>query len=260
MIEMKRKNCVKILLCGAALVLTFVLWTFLVKWVDVQQIGPEKSSVGFSSLNGFVHNFFGVHMDLYYITDWLSLVPVGFIFGFAVVGLVQWISRKSIRKVDMNILVLGGFYVVVLSAYIFFEYYVVNYRPVLISGFLEASYPSSTTLLVLTVMPTAVMMFVMGKSAGSEKNSLENVSSDSVLLSAGKSENNVLFYATNSCKIKNRTVRKVAAFLIILFTVFMVAGRLISGVHWITDIIGGIILSAGLVMIYYGVVSLITES
>jgi undecaprenyl-diphosphatase len=30
----------------------------------------------------------------------------------------------------------------------------------------------------------------------------------------------------------------------------MVAARLASGVHWLTDIIGGILLSAGLVMIY----------
>ena len=39
----------------------------------------------------------------------------------------------------------------------------------------------------------------------------------------------------------------------IAFTGFMVIGRVLSGVHWITDIIGGIFLSSGLVMLYYGV-------
>ena len=36
----------------------------------------------------------------------------------------------------------------------------------------------------------------------------------------------------------------------------MVIGRLISGVHWLTDIIGGVLLSAGIVMMYYTVTSL----
>jgi undecaprenyl-diphosphatase len=34
----------------------------------------------------------------------------------------------------------------------------------------------------------------------------------------------------------------------------MVAGRLISGVHWLTDIIGAILLSVGSFYIYKGIV------
>lgn len=133
-------------------------------------------------------------------------------------GLAQLIKRKNLFKVDSSILILGGFYIMVMSAYIFFEYVVINYRPVLIEGFLEASYPSSTTLLVMCVMPTAIMQL--------------------------------------SGRIKNLLFRKIVISLIIAFIAFMVIGRLISGVHWVTDIIGGIILSMGLVMIYYSVTKL----
>ena len=190
----------------------FALWTIAIGQIDVQPIGPRGSVVGFAILNGFVHNLTGVHMTLYTITDWLGLVPVAFGFGFAVLGLVQWIRRKSILKVDGSILILGVFYIVTLAAYLFFESYVINYRPVLIEGYLEASYPSSTTLLVLCVMPTAMMQLRQ--------------------------------------RIQQPILRRCVSVAITAFIAFMVIGRLISGVHWLTDIIGGILLSAGFVMIY----------
>ena len=205
---MKKKNfCIPL-----GLLTAFMLWTIAISLIDVQAIGPQGSTVGFATLNRIVHSLTGVHMPLYTITDWLGLVPVAFGFGFAALGLSQWIKRKSILKVDRSILILGGFYIVTLAAYLFFESYVINYRPVLIEGFLEASYPSSTTLLVLCVMPTA-MMQLRGR-------------------------------------IKNHALRKAVTIAIISFIVFMIAGRLVSGVHWLTDIIGGILLSAGLVMMY----------
>lgn len=192
--------------------ISFILWTLLISIVDEQPIGPRGSTVGFATINGRFHELTGVHMTLYHITDWLGLVPVAFGFGFAIVGLVQWIKRKHILKVDYSILVLGGYYIIVLAVYLFFEEVVVNYRPVLISGYLEASYPSSTTLLVLCVMPTANMQL-----------------------------NN---------RIKNHNLRRIVSCAIKVFTAFMVIGRLLSGVHWLTDIVGGVLLSGGLVAFY----------
>ena len=200
---------------AAGLLGAFALWTVLVSTVDVQSIGPRGSAVGFATLNGWVHTLFGVHMSLYTVTDWLGLVPVAFGFGFAALGAVRWIKRRSIAKVDIRILVLGGFYLVVLAAYLFFESTVINYRPVLINDYLEASYPSSTTLLTLCVMPTARLQL--------------------------------------NARIRNATFRRIVASLIAAFSLFMVVGRLISGVHWITDIVGGILLSSGLVELYRGV-------
>ena len=214
---MKKEN-LKNLCVSIGLLAAFVLWTFLIQKVDLQAIGPRGSAVGFATLNQWVHDLTGVHMDLYILTDWLGLVPVFVGMGFAGLGLVQWIKRKYIWKVDYTILVLGGFYIATMAAYIFFESYVVNYRPVLINGYLEASYPSSTTLLVTCVMPTAIMQF--------------------------------------NGRIKNALLKKWVTGAIVVFVAFMVVGRLISGVHWFSDIIGGLLLSAGLVMAYRFVVGL----
>jgi undecaprenyl-diphosphatase len=138
--------------------------------------------------------------------------------GFGFLGLVQWIKRKSIRKVDRSILLLGGYYLVVMAAYVFFEVFAVNYRPVLIEGILEVSYPSSTTMLVLCVMPTALMQL--------------------------------------NQRVKNGILRQCISAAIITFILFMVIGRLVSGVHWVSDIIGGALLSAGLVTLYDAACSL----
>ena len=206
---MKRK---KKLIASAMLLAAFVLWTAVVMLVDVQPIGPQGSCVGLARLNGFVHALTGVHMTLYIATDWLSLLPVGICLGFGLLGLWQWIARKSIRRVDRDILWLGGFYIAVMAVYLLFECVAVNYRPVLIDGRLEASYPSSTTMLVLCVMTTAMMQAKR--------------------------------------RLRGGWLRWAALAAALAFTVFMVGARLISGVHWLSDIVGGALLSSGLAMLY----------
>ena len=124
------------------MLIAFALWTVAVRFIDVKPIGPLDSAVGFATINGFVHNLTGVNMALYTVTDWLGLVPFAFMLGFAILGLVQLIKRKNLFKVDRSVLILGGFYVAVASVYVLFEKVIINYRPVLINGILEASYPS----------------------------------------------------------------------------------------------------------------------
>ena len=211
---MEKKNKKRLVL-GAGLVVVFVLWTVLVCFVDVRTIGPEGSSVGFATLNGFVHELTGVNWLLYTVTDWLGLVPIAAALGFAILGLVQLIKRKSLWKVDHSILALGVFYIVVMAAYLVFEIVVINYRPTLIEGYLEASYPSSTTMLVMCVMPTAAMQL--------------------------------------NARIKNTVFRRCVIITIIVFIAFMVIGRFLSGVHWITDIIGGATFSIGIVTTYFSI-------
>ncbi len=208
-----KKASRKFLYLSLIFLTAFILWTKLITIIDVKAIGPKGSSVGFSTINSCFLEITGVNMHLYTITDWLGLVPIIFAFGFGILGLLQWIKRRNILKVDGSILTLGIFYIATMAVYILFEYLVINYRPVLINGYLEASYPSSTTILTLCVMPTAIMQF--------------------------------------NERIKCKTLRFFIAITITLFIVFMVLGRLISGVHWLSDIIGGALFSTGLVMLYY---------
>lgn len=204
------------LLAGAGLIGAFALWTVLIRWVDVQAVGQNGTKIGFADFNVWFHQLTGVHMTLYTITDWLGLVPIFICLCFGVLGLVQLIKRRSLLRVDADILLLGVYYMLVIAGYLIFEMIPINYRPILIEGRLEASYPSSTTLLVLSVMPT-------------------------------------LWFQANR-RVSNAMIRKAVAVFVIAFSSFMVIGRLISGVHWATDIIGSVLLSAGLYMLYRSVV------
>ena len=197
---------------GISLLTAFLLWTLLITRVDVQAIGPKGTVVGFATFNLWFHNLTGVHMTLYTITDWLGLVPIVVCLCFAALGAVQLVKRRSLFKVDRDIILLGVYYILVIFCYLFFEMVPINYRPILINGVLEASYPSSTTLLVLSVMPT--LKFQIDR------------------------------------RIDKPFARNVTTVFVIAFSMFMVIGRLIAGVHWATDIIGAVLLSFGLFLLY----------
>ena len=208
---MKRKSILQNILGGAILIL-FVLFTWSLTFVDVQPIGPNGSSVAYATINRAVHNFFGINMTLYHITDWAGVVAIFIALDFAILGLAQWIKRKHLWKVDSSILVLGVFDIFVFGAYVFFEFHVINRRPILINGILEASYPSSTTMLAMCVFPAAMMQFQR--------------------------------------LIKNTSIRNAVNTLCGLFTAFMVIGRLVCGVHWFTDIFGGLLFSIAMILLY----------
>lgn len=209
------------LLVGAGLLAAFVLWTFIIMNVDVQNVGQQGTSVGLAVFNTWFHQITGVHMWLYIVTDWLGLVPIAICMCFAVLGLVQLIRRRSLFKVDIDIILLGIYYLLVISGYLIFEMIPINYRPIPIDGFMEASYPSSTTLLVLSVMPT------------------------------------LIFQIKRRCK--SQITKYITYIFALLFSVFMVIGRLISGVHWATDIIGSVFLSFGLFALYCAAVQFIDK-
>ena len=141
-----------------------------------------------------------------------------YLYYIRIVGLVQLIKRRSLLKVDKDIILLGIYYILVIFGYLIFEMIPINYRPILIEGRMEASYPSSTTLLVMSVMPT--LAFQMQR------------------------------------RVRNTKVRYGLYAFTVLFTAFMVVGRSVAGVHWLTDIAGSVLLSSGLYLIYQGAVQL----
>ena len=206
----------RLLWIGCLLIAGFVIWTLMIQKIDVQSMGVNGTKIGFATINCWFHKRTGVHMEIYNITDWLGLVPIFICMVFGGIGIVQLLKRRSLYKVDYDIILLGAYYILVIFVYFIFEMIPINYRPILIDGFMESSYPSSTTLLVLCIMPTLIEQ-------------------------ANRRSKNV---------IVNRMMKTFA----ICFSVFMVLGRLFSGVHWLTDIVGAIIFSAGLFCVYKAVI------
>ena len=197
---------------GLYFLLYFVLWTWCVIHCDVATVVNTSTEVGLSTLNFWFHELSGVHLEFYVITDWLGLVPLAVCLIFGMMGLVQLIGRRSLLKVDVDLILLGVYYLVVIVCYLGFEKVPVHYRPILIDGRLEASYPSSTTLLVMSVMPTLVIQ----------------------------------------CRrrINNKNLVQWIEMMTICFSVFMVVCRLISGVHWVCDIVGACLISTALIHLY----------
>ena len=196
----------------------FILLIVLLRFLDVAPIGAEGTHIGLSRLNGRVFDLIGEHLIWYYITDWLGIAAILTAAGFATGGLVQWIRRKAIYKVDRELLLLGGLYLLLMVLYVFFERVIVNFRPVIMPGAAhpEASFPSSHTMMVCVIMGSAALL--IGKY------------------------------------VKRKTLRTCLRWLCVVLVGVTVAGRLISGVHWLTDIAGGILISVTLLSLYAGAI------
>lgn len=215
--KLKKKN----IIVSICLIILSVIYTILVKYVDVAPIGPKASSVGFSTLNKFVFNFLGRSNIWYNITEVLGMISILIALFYALIGLYKLIKNKSILKIDKEIIILGIFYFVVLLVYLFFEKVIINYRPVLVKGTLEASYPSSHTMLSICICLSAIII------------------------------NNKLY--------KNMRISKIINTLSIIIMITTTVGRLLSGMHWVSDILGGIIISICLSYIFKTVIYSLNE-
>lgn len=215
------KKKLKKFIVPVTLILGFVVFTILVLLVDKKAIGPQESVVGFAIINKWFADLIGSNMMLYKVADYLGYVAIGIAVFFFCVAVWQLFTRKSFKKVDWQIYALAGFYVMFALIYVMFEVVVVNTRPVLIEGVLEASYPSTHTLMALCLCISAIFMF------------------------------NYL--------IRQNWLKKVLdVFCIVLCGAILIC-RILSGVHWLTDIIASIILAVGLLWLLFAVLSILNK-
>lgn len=209
----------KSLIISIGLFIIFVVFTILLKFVDVKGIGPNDSKVGFAFLNGHFQKLIGFNHIFYKITEVLGIVSLLIVLVYGLIGLIELVRTKSFKKVDKNLYKLLGFYIVVLIFYVFFEKVVVNYRPVLLitnNYLLEPSYPSSHTILSLCVCGSAIII--------------------------------------NKNLYKKYSFLKIVSIISLVLMLLIPIGRLFSGVHWLTDIIGGILLSSSLLAGFYYII------
>lgn len=209
---MLKKKSIVLIAFSACSLLLFGALILLLGCVDVRAIGPLDSSVGLASLNGAVRDLIGESSLWYDISEVSGLLSLAVAAGFAILGLFRLFRTRSLKKVGIDVYLLGALYVVVMAAYLLFEVWVVNSRPVLQDGVLEASFPSSHTVLALTV----------------------------------------LLSAADFCfrHLKQRYLRYASSVCCICLALLTVVGRFLSGVHWFTDILGGVLLSASLLCLY----------
>ena len=217
---MKIKKKYRTFVDAAVLLAVALLFTLLVKVVDVQAIGPQDTLVGFAKINKAFSDLVGTNMFLYKLTQLLGYAALAVVAFFGFGGMMQLVKRKSLMKVDRELLGAGVLYVVVLALYVAFEKIIVNYRPVIMPGETapEASFPSSHTLLACVVFGSAVIL-------------------------------------ADTYVRKHKARKRVRAVFVILILV-MVIGRLLSGVHWITDIVAGLLFSGSLLSAFKGYIDL----
>lgn len=201
------------------LLIAFIAFTCVIKVVDVQAEGIAHTNIGLATINKYMFGFFGVNMLAYNITEWLGAAAIFVALYFVMVGLLQLILRGSLKNVDKSIIVLGGIYILMAVIYVFFENWVINYRPIIVDGEIAASYPSSHTMIVFVIMSTTMLQF--------------------------------------SALCKNKFIKRLFSITAIFIIIIVIIGRLISGVHWFSDIIGGLLISATLTMLYYSIVKAI---
>ena len=196
----------------AVMIVLFAALTAALKIVDLQPIAADGSLVGFGTVNLAFHNLTGVNWTLYSVTEYGGYLAIASMLVFFVIGLAQLVRTRSPKGVDKAIYLIAVAYVIMLVLYVGFDKIAINWRPVLVDGELEPSFPSSHTFLAIGTMGCAITWV--------------------------------------RDRVRSSGARSAATIICALIALIVVAGRLLSGVHWLTDIIGGVLLGLALVFAY----------
>ena len=198
--------------------LLFIVLMVLLKYVDVKAIGPNGSLVGFSSINESFHNLTGINYLWYEITDALGILAILICVVFGFIGFLQLVKRKKLLSVDLEIIALGVLFIITICLYVLFNIVTINNRPIIMQGDIEpeASFPSSHTMLAVVVFGSVSMII--------------------------------------SKYIKDKSISKIIKIVLNVLIAVAIVGRLLSGVHWFTDIIAAIFMSIALLLAYNSVI------
>ena len=130
---------------------------------------------------------------------------------FVVLGLYQWISRKSLKKVDKHLLWMPLPLALMAIVYVVFDkLWILSTRP---DGSGEPSFPSTHVMVVTTIfLLTAIAIRKY---------------------------------------IKSRTMRVVLDILMLALITLVCFGRVLANMHWVSDVIGGLIFAVIFAVIYY---------
>ena len=96
------KNKKELIKTTIILFLISIIYTLLVKYYDVAAIGPNKTSVGFKTINSLFHSITGYNDIWYKITKYLGYIPFLIVMYYGLIGLRQLIKKKNLKKVDIS--------------------------------------------------------------------------------------------------------------------------------------------------------------
>ena len=209
----------KLFISAAVCFVIFVVFTIMVKTVNVMPVGPQFSAVGFASLNKAVAEKLPYNELMYDISEVLGYLAILTVGIFGLFGIMQLFIKKGFKNVDKDLYILCGLYACVLASYVVFEKLIINYRPVILEGELEASYPYSHTMMSVTFMLAAIQQFSM--------------------------------------RLKKENTKRLVVISCYVIGIGIIVTRFLSGVHWLTDIIGALILSSAWFLLYLGAIKTI---
>ena len=144
-------------------------------------------------------------------TDIILIASFAILTVFVILGLYQWITRKSLKKVDKSLLCFPIPLALLAAVYVIFDKFIIlNTRP---NGSGEPSFPSTHVMIVATIFFLSAIALPK--------------------------------------YIKSKTASILLDIIMLALIVLTCVGRVLSDMHWLTDVIGGLAFAVFFAAVYY---------
>ncbi len=210
---MLKKVLNKYSLMGLGFLFIFLILLILLMSVDkASNIYKEIGLYNFNKI--FLVDYYNESWDGF--SDVILYISILFILGLIIYGIYQLYKRKSLFKVDKDIILTGfGFVFIIIIWFIFDKFIDINYRPIAVNGSAQTSFPSTHVMLACFSLLATTRI--------------------------------ILKRNTNELKYNIITYGGVSI-LVILCSL----GRILSKMHWTTDVLGAIFISLAIFFIIIG--------